>query len=154
MGAIAIAVPDFPDAQLIFNADETREILRFFWPARSGDINKATVGNGLRRFAQTVLIVAVDASYPIGFLKSLLGGAATPPALARLVGKLAWSGSRNWFSHATAKDLRHARIARAALMDVTWQYATQFTQYLEGVEIGTRRPNAPNLAHNGARARA
>jgi hypothetical protein len=71
MGAYLIAVPDMADSELVFNDDETRQILKFFYPASAAGIANMTVTNDTRRFAQTLLIAAIDASYAMGYIQAL-----------------------------------------------------------------------------------
>lgn len=52
MGSIVLTIPDIPDSQLIYNEDETRQILKFFWPERAKDIDALSVTNDARRLAQ------------------------------------------------------------------------------------------------------
>lgn len=58
-----IVPPPVADAQLLFDDVETRDILRFFWPHHAARIAGLTLTNDVRRFAQTILIAAIDASY-------------------------------------------------------------------------------------------
>ncbi len=115
MGSIIITIPDIPDANLIYNEDETRRILKFFWPLLSSQFDGLTIGNDVRRFAQTMLIAAIDGTYAVGYIAGLwdtLTRAITHPNgnIADLARRLARNFIRHWWRHATQQDLEHPRI--------------------------------------------
>lgn len=115
MGSILITVPDIRDADLIYNEDETRRILRFFWPWLASQFDDLSIANDVRRFAQTMLIAAVDGSYAMGYvagLWDLLSHALTHPnaSVLDLVKRLARNYVKLWWRHATKQDLENPRI--------------------------------------------
>lgn len=111
MGSILVSVPDISDADLVFDEDETKQILTFFWPHAAPDIEKLAVDNEVRRLAQSMLIAAIDGSYAMGFIEALGKTIVRPgPNIRSLVRKLARRFARHWWNHATQEDLEDVRI--------------------------------------------
>lgn len=111
MGQIISYMPDLKDSELIFNDAETRDILLFFFPSRSAVIKLVKVTNDVRRFAQTVLIGAIETTSAMDYTKDFAGAAANPITTPRSIGiKLAQTVARTWWKHTKQKDLLHMQI--------------------------------------------
>jgi hypothetical protein len=115
VGSIIITTADIADANLIYNEDETRRILKYFWPGLSSQFDALTITNDVRRFAQTMLIAAIDGSYAMGYVAGVwdtLAHAITHPNgnIADLAKRLARNYIRHWWRHATQQDLEDPRI--------------------------------------------
>ena len=105
--AILVTPPDFADADLVLDEGDTRGVLAFFWPSRVDAIAKLPVNNEARRFAQRILVAAIDASYAMGYMESLLQTVAMPSkGLAKTGRKLAERFAKHWVKHATRKTWR------------------------------------------------
>jgi len=144
MATITLILPVISDSELVFDATETREILRFFWPSDASSIARMTISNDVRRFAQALLIVAVDASYAIGFLDILVNVLfrRKPGASIRsLVRKLTRRYVRHWWKHATADDLREAKIYDTVRATIALKQRHQFELFRNGL-AATGRPRA------------
>jgi len=84
--------------ELIFDGDETRTILEFFFRFEQGMIREAEMTDALREFAQALLVAAVDASNRIGWMKAIWRATAVPGASMKSVfAKLAKKGGVQWF---------------------------------------------------------
>lgn len=124
---------DFPDNELIFDEQETRQILIFFFPYDKDKIDSATINNDIRNFAQAILVEAVDASYAMGYSEALFKSivsflmsanpAKGPTDFLKTLGRKAMS---HWFEHATRTDLMHAKIYDS----VRWQLNRNFRDTL------------------------
>jgi hypothetical protein len=108
-------LPEFEEAQLLFDERETREILRFFWPGHSPAINAlASIDNEIRKLAQGLLVAAIDSSYAMGFVEILFD--ALRPGRPGFVGlkvmgrKLAARYVAHWWKHTRPQDLQSVRI--------------------------------------------
>lgn len=109
--ATLVSLKQFPASQLMFDEDETREILKFFFKADLELIKKVSMSDGLRNFAQGLLVEAVDASAKMGLIDAVFRATANPTAGARRVLlKFGKQASRRWFEHATADDLTDIKI--------------------------------------------
>lgn len=59
----------FSADQLVLTEDETRSVLKFFFPSQSPP---KSINNEFREFAQALLIEAIEESYAMGFVEVLL----------------------------------------------------------------------------------
>jgi hypothetical protein len=57
------------DAELLFDAKATKDILTFFFPAQQAAVDSAAISNPIRNFAQGLLVAAVDASYAMSWVE-------------------------------------------------------------------------------------
>lgn len=106
-----LSAPVFSDGELIFNDVEVKLIFKFFWPELGAHIDQMQVDTAQKRLAQTVLVVAIDASYAMGFVAGLLNAYAKPHAgVASAAKKLAQEYMKHWWKHATKKDLTKIQI--------------------------------------------
>ncbi len=78
MGSILINIPDFADNELVFDAEESKQILCFFWPHDRQRINRLEIGHEGRRIAQTALIAAVEGTYSMNIVKQVFKSSFSP----------------------------------------------------------------------------
>lgn len=71
MGNILINIPEISDTDLLYDETEARQILKFFWPQKSSDIDSMNIDNHARRLAQSALVAAIEGSYAMGFIHIL-----------------------------------------------------------------------------------
>jgi len=114
----SIHLPEFDESQLLFDERETREILRFFWPERSPDINALSpVDNEIRKLAQGLLVAAIDSSYAMGFVHILFdvlrNGRPGFAGLKTMGRKLAAKYVAHWWKHTRPEDLHAVQIYEA-----------------------------------------
>jgi hypothetical protein len=133
MSSISIAPPnDISDVQLVFGEDETRRILVFFWPYLSSKINALNIDTEVRRFAQSILIAAIDASYAMGFVHKLFTTITNPRGGLKAMGKkLARSYVKHWWKHTKQTDLQDARIYETVRNAVAGAYGPQIRMFIE-----------------------
>jgi hypothetical protein len=111
----SIHLPELEASQLLFDERETREILRFFWPSRTRDINTmATVDDEVRKFGQGLLIAAIDSSYAMGFVHILFdvlrNGRPGFAGLKSMGRKLATRYVAHWWKYTRPNDLMSVQI--------------------------------------------
>jgi hypothetical protein len=133
MGSILISVPDFSDAQLVFDAGDTRDILNFFWPERAADLASVDVTNHVRRLAQTALVAAIEGSYAMGFIDKLLQSLRGAHNLSKWGRKLATSLVGHAWKHATTRDLRDVRIYESLRSSVALSLRHEVDMVLKGL---------------------
>ena len=111
MGTILISVPDISDDELVFDENETRRILKFFWPHLAHSIDDLAIDNEARRLAQTMLMAAIEGSHAIGYIQALGETIVRPGSgMKPLARKLAIRFARHWWSHTQRRDLENVRI--------------------------------------------
>jgi hypothetical protein len=139
--AVLVNVPDIPDSQLIYNEEETRRILRYFWPSQAASINTLTIDNNARRLAQVALIAAVDGSYAMSYVQGLFDtlahGITHPGTQVRdLVQRLGHSFFESWWQHVTrGADLRDAEIYETVRREISRQLRFRMEDLLMGVAL-------------------
>jgi hypothetical protein len=150
MSSILLTPPnDIQDIQLIFDDDETRQILIFFWPEKSNNINSLSISTGVRRFAQSILIAAIDASYAMGFIDRLFTTITNPRGgLKAMAKKLARSYVKHWWKHTQQIDLQDARIYETVRAAVARNFRTPIEEFVQGVAS----VHLPNVMLQVARA--
>ena len=81
---------NFSEPELIFDEQETKEILKFFFQADRQKIESIQITNELRNLAQGLLVAAVDASYAMGWVELTFRWAVNPGSgLKKALQKLA-----------------------------------------------------------------
>jgi hypothetical protein len=116
MGSIILNVPDISDDELIYNEQDTKRILKFFFPSFAVEIDAMKVNNDVRRFAQTLFIAGIDGTYALGFVKDLVDvylgviNAGKSPGISGLAKELGKKYIKRWWKHVTQKDLYSAEI--------------------------------------------
>jgi hypothetical protein len=107
---------NFTKEELIFDEEETREILQFFFPADHKQyheqIDSMPITDDLRNLAQGMLVAAVDASYAMGWIEATFRAVANPRAgLQKTLLKFARRAARHWFTHLKKnQSLKDAKI--------------------------------------------
>jgi hypothetical protein len=150
MGSILISVPDIPDSDLVYNEDETKQILKFFWPESSNAIDKLALTDDVRRLAQSALIAAVDGSYAMGFIDTLAHVIMRRNRDIRtLVRRLARGFARSYWRHATQHDLEDARIYESVRATIAWQLGDSFAMILRG--LASKRGGTPFYARRSSK---
>lgn len=125
MGPIILTVPYIPDANLLYNEDETRRILKFFWPEFAADIDDLPITNDVRRFAQTALIAGIDGSYAYGYMDAIFQALTHRNRdVAQLGQRLARNFLRHWWRHARERDLQDVRIYDFVRRDIAGSLST------------------------------
>jgi hypothetical protein len=122
-----IAPPEIADSELLFDETETRDILVFFWPQQSATICSMTVTDEVRRFGQSILIAAIDASYAMGYVEALFKTVANHRGgVKKLAQKLARRFIQHWWKHAKVQDLRNVRIYEDVRLTISRNYRSAF----------------------------
>lgn len=125
-----ITPPVIEDSQLIFDDKETISILTFFWPSLATDIGRMTVSNEARKFAQALLIAAIDGSYALGWMEALFASVSKPANLPALGKKLARNFVKHWWKHAKLKDLENVKIYDTVRETVARNFRSSISELL------------------------
>lgn len=136
MGQILINIPDIPDSELVFDEDETRSILKFFWPTYASEIVNLAITNDVRRFAQTILIAAIDASYAMGFIQAFGEAAAQPGSgVKSLAKKLAKKFVKHWWKHTRQRNLEDVQIYLVVRDSIAQNVKSPFEMMMKGLAM-------------------
>ncbi len=112
MSAEFVHLLTFAPEEIIFDDDEIKEILLFFFPGYESSVNSFTMNHTMREFAQGLLVEAVDASYAMGFVEIIFRGAYGQPgkSATAFLKTFARKAAAKWFKHAKATDLATVKI--------------------------------------------
>ncbi len=102
----------FKKDELIFNADETKIVLKFiFGLPDSNLIDSMTITDHVREFAQGLLVEAINASYAIGFVEAIFRSTANPSNGAiKILKSFGKKAAIYWFKYANAHDLQNVKV--------------------------------------------
>jgi hypothetical protein len=126
----------FTTGELIFNEEETREILVFFFPHLANSIKKITIDNTVKGFAQGLLVEAIDASYALGFIQAIFSSTINPTAgVLNILRKFAFKAGKHWFEHASEKDLRKIKIYYIVRQRLQVNFKTVMLMVINGLSI-------------------
>lgn len=131
---------NFTEAELIFDEQETKEILIFFFDADQQLVESKKITSELRNLAQGLLVAAVDASYAMGWVEMAFSWSANPGAgFKKAVQKLARSAARHWFKHLKhGQSLINAKIYDSVRNQLTLNFRSYFRVSLQAKAQGQR----------------
>ena len=144
MSGSFVTLRSFSESELILDAGETKEILRFFFPHHRQRIEVAIITLELRNFAQGLLVEAIDATYALGYVEILVKAIYNPGAgMVKILSKIGRRAAKHWFKHATQKDLLKAKISSRVRDKLAQNFASVLPMMLEGIAKGkeARRTN-------------
>ncbi|SET96041.1 hypothetical protein SAMN04487962_1742 [Marinobacter segnicrescens] len=136
MSDVSLSLPVISDQNVVLTYEEAREVFVFFWPERKRAIEEMSINLDARRYAQALLIVAVDASYMVGFVDILINAIIRkkPGASVRaLIKKVTRKYMRHWWKHATEEDLTDAKIYDTVRATVALKQKSRFEMLLAGI---------------------
>jgi hypothetical protein len=124
----------FSQSELVFDERETKEILIFFFQADRQGIDSCEITEGLRNFAQGLLVAAIDASFAMGWIEVTFRWVANPGAgLRKSMKKLVKAASKHWFKHLKAsQSLEDAKVYES----IREQLARSFRSPLQVILLG------------------
>ncbi len=94
----------FKDDEVILTQDQAFDVLRFFWPHMNTKPSALTVKD--RKFAQALLIEAIDSSYAMGYIESVFRSfAKIGIGLQATIKSFAKKAIKHWFQNVTRKDI-------------------------------------------------
>nr|WP_275113910.1 hypothetical protein [Psychromonas antarctica] len=121
--------------ELLFNEEETVLILKFIFKRNHSLIDRIAVNDALREFAQGLLLTAVDQSYGLGFVDSLLNALLSNPraGIKKILIKFGKKAMKHWFKHATVKDLTKIQIYDRVCDSIEYNFVHKLQSHANGV---------------------
>lgn len=136
---LLLSVKEFRDDELVLDEEETRLVLKFFWPQAGAE--NIVVSTDARRLAQSMLVAAIDGSYAMGFVHALWESSAKPGAgIKKIAQKFAKSALQHHFRHARIKDLEDVEVYETIRRDLAWQMRLRFDMVRNGMPISQNMP--------------
>jgi hypothetical protein len=140
VGSYLLSMPELADSELVFNEDESKQVLKFLYPASAPGISNMTAGEATRRLAQGMLIAAIDASYEREVIEQLGETIARPYSTVKaLARKLRGRPGLQWFKHASQDDLLDVKIHDSVRNAIALALVSRFRIHLQAGAETSRR---------------
>lgn len=136
MSQVSLSLPVISDQNVVLTDQEARDVFVFFWPERTQAIERMALDINARRYAQALLIVAVDASYLVGFVDILVNAIIRRKPGARvqaLIRKITRKYVQHWWKNATEEDLLDPKIYDTVRRTIALKQKTRFEMLLAGI---------------------
>lgn len=142
MPGVPLTMPRVSDENLILTEAEARDVLIFFWPSRADRLDQIQLDTKERKFAQSLLIAAVDGSYAIGFFRGVLEVFYRNPGagMRKIMKKIARRCVEHWWRHATREKLRNPKIYEAIRRALASKHRSRIELILRGYSDAARPP--------------
>lgn len=129
-----IGLLQFPPEEIIFDDEEIKQVLLFFFPGREASLDSFVMTHKMREFAQGLLVEAVDASYALGFVEAIFKGAYAQPGKAAkaFLRTFALRAYNKWFKHAKPADLANLKIYVRIRDQLRVNFETPFLRIISG----------------------
>ncbi|MYL25400.1 MULTISPECIES: hypothetical protein [Halomonadaceae] len=135
MSEITLSLPDIPDSKVVLNEQEAREVLAFFWPSKKPILQNRVITLELRRYAQALLVVAVDGSYLMGFVEIAFDTLFSPKpgtSVKKLIRKVVLKSAKHWWEHASQEDLEDPTVYETIRSEIARKQKSVFELRLNG----------------------
>jgi hypothetical protein len=143
----------FRPNELLFDAQETRDILKFIFISKKSVIDTLKPDDSMRAFAQGLLLEAIDASFAIGFVAAIWRATVNPTSsVSRILQKFSRKAAMHWFKQANTRDLNNIRIYEIVRRDIDYAFGRIMGLYIEGV-ASQRKPYKAIVRYDAASAR-
>jgi len=134
-----VILKQFKPAELWFDEDQTREILKFFFINHHSRIKRAKMNDAIREFTQGLLILAIDKSYQLGYIQKVFETyfMQPPTGLRGSIAQMIKEMPGHWFEHATLNYRKEPNIYESVRVALTTHYAyrTRFIKLMDGIEV-------------------
>lgn len=141
----------FQPTELIFDEEETKDILKFFFVDDHSYIEGIDINDRLKSLAQSLLIEAVDASFAMGFVEIIYDTfylKPPTPKIRKIFAKLGKKAATHWFKVATANDLSNIKIYESVRRTIERNFRRHFKGIAEGLVM--KKPVVAVVAYNKA----
>ncbi len=134
MRSVSLKRPEVSDRNLVLDAQEAFKVFVFFWPSKEDEIENIDFDVDKRKFAQSLLIVAIDGTYAVGYLKGLLEVFYRNPgaSIKKLIKKISKKWVKHWWKHATRENLENAKVYESVRASIAYKYRHRLDEILDG----------------------
>jgi|SRR5690554_1886204 len=106
-----ITLRDFNSDELVFDADETRTILKFIFKSQAGLVDNLEINDKTRTFAQGLLLEAIESSNSMSSINILFTSSINPGASVRsILLKFGKNASKHWFKNNKAETPLQTKV--------------------------------------------
>jgi hypothetical protein len=133
-----MALRHFAPAEIIITREQASRILRFFFPGQA--LPPSALTDDDISYAQALLVEAVDASTEMGYVQILFDNAfmkvPTDLSFIKDIAKsIVKKAAKDWFRHATARDLSDPQIYESVHKTISWKQGTVWQMRMQGLEL-------------------
>jgi hypothetical protein len=127
-----IYLKHFDKSEILISPGKARTILRFFFgnavPAEN-ELNDDDVA-----FAQALLLEAIDKSYAMGYVQAIFDSfyMKIPDDVSAMVKDFVKAAAKNWFDHATGKDMSNPKIYDSVRAMIRANFRTTWAIRMQG----------------------
>lgn len=135
MSDITLSLPKIPDSKVILDERKAREVLAFFWPSKEPILKSHVITLDLRRYAQALLVVAVDSSYLMGFVEIAFDTLFSPKpgtSIKKLIRQVVRKSAQHWWEHATKEYLEDPTVYETIRQEIARKQKSVFELRLNG----------------------
>ena len=135
MPAVALELKHFKRGEIKIGRDDARKLLVFFFG------NNVPLAENLTdddvAFAQALLLEAIDKSYAMGYVEAVFRSfyMKVPTDIEEMVKDFAKQAARNWFDHATGKDLSYPKIYASVRAAICSNFRTVWEIRMSGGDL-------------------
>lgn len=117
----------FSKSELIFDEEETKAILEFFFSSEHKLIDQVTVTDSLRGFAQGLLVAAADATFAMGWVElTFKATAGANYRINKIIKKLTLYAASYWFKYLTRdQSLGNIKIYESVRREISLKFRSQ-----------------------------
>ena len=128
----------FSESELKLTQQDAFRVLRFFWLEPGLLPQQLTAAD--RSFAQALLVEAIDRSYEMSYVEALFRNffgkiPVSFAAVEDMVKSFAKAAAKNWFEHATAKDLDNPQIYESVRSQIAYNFRSVWAIRVETGEL-------------------
>lgn len=128
-----IVLRSFNSEELIFDEDETKAILRFFFKSKSELVEKLVVDDRVRGFSQGLLLEAIDASSALGTIHIVFTSNVNPSlGMRNIILKLGKNSAKHWYKNQSSELIRK-KIYESVRKQLELSFSTTFMMHVNGI---------------------
>jgi len=128
----------FDKDEILITRDQARRTLVFFFGSNVPPTEQLTDGDVA--FAQALLLEAIDKSYAMAYVHALFDAfygkvPTSPDWIKDAVEAFAKKAAKNWFVHATGKDLSNPKICISIRGQITSNFQSVWQIRMNGLDL-------------------
>ncbi|PXF29767.1 hypothetical protein WH50_19160 [Pokkaliibacter plantistimulans] len=148
-----VMLRSFKADELYLDAEETKAVLKFFFPADAQFVDSLTITDHTRGFTQGLLVQAIDSSYSMGFIDILYRVSSSPAnGPMKIIKSFTKKAAKHWFKHAKAHDLINVKIYESVRAAISVKFRSVFFNEVSKLDEANRQYGAVLAVNNPTRA--
>jgi len=153
MSAEYIFLRKFTPEEILFDEEEVKVILLFFFPGYDSTVNDFVMNHSMREFAQGLFVEAVDASYAMGYVHIIFDIFYMKPNMnmSKALKKFGKKAVKHWFKHLKKiTDLQDIKIYDSVRDQLRSNFISEFQLRLSGTIAKNKKDTAASFVDYAA----